>query len=64
MKLKNKMKDVRQLRVAGQIVKVGPGETIEVESAVYDKQVFEATDIKKSNETTEEPITEKEVKKK
>ena len=56
------MKDVRQLRVKGQIVKVGPGEIVEVEKAVYDKQVFEEIEVKKRNDTNEKPTKKEEVK--
>jgi len=62
MKLKNKMKDVRQLKVAGQVVYVQPGKTIEVESAIYDDRVFVVSDIKTSKETKEEPTKQEEVK--
>jgi hypothetical protein len=62
MKLKNKMKDVRQLRVLGQIVKVKPGETIEVESANYDEQVFEVIETQKSKDKPEQPTKKGEVK--
>lgn len=56
------MKDVRQLRISGQIVKVNPGETIEVEKAVFDKQVFEEIEVKKSNDKNEKPTKKEEVK--
>ncbi len=61
MKLKNIMKDVRQLRSMGQIIYVQPGETIEIESANYDKQVFEVIHMK-SKEKTEQKIVQKGVK--
>ena len=48
MKLKNKMKDARQLRVNGQVVLVAPGKTIEVKSAVYDDRVFEVIKLKRT----------------
>ncbi len=62
MKLKNKMNDIRQLRVSGQIVMVGPGETVEVESAVYDDRVFEEINTKKRKEKIEELTKQEEVK--
>jgi len=62
MKLKNKMEDVRQLRVAGQIVYVQPGETIDVENARYDNGAFELVDIKKSKDKKEKPTKQEEVK--
>jgi predicted phosphodiesterase len=62
MKLKNKMKDVRQLRVSGQVVMVNPGATVEVESANYDKNVFEMVDIKNRNEKIEKLTKKEEVK--
>ena len=61
MKLKNTMKDIRQLRVAGQIVYVKPGETVEVENANYDERVFEVVNMK-SKEEKEQKIVQKEVK--
>ncbi len=65
MKLKNTMNDVRQLRVDGQIIEVGPLKTIEIDSTkvIYDDVVFELIDNKKRNESTEEPNNQKEVKK-
>ena len=62
MKLKNIMKDVRQLRAAGQIIYVKPGETIEVEKPIYDDRVFEVVHVK-SKEKQEQNIAEKEVSK-
>ena len=58
MKLKNIMKDVRQLRVDGQIIEVQPGKTIEIESTkvIYDKVVFKLIEIQKRKEKEEEPI--------
>lgn len=61
MKLKNIMKDIRQLRAVGQIIYVKPGETVEVENAVYDNNVFEVVHMK-SKEKQEQKIAEKEVK--
>ena len=55
MKLKNIMKDVRQLRIAGQVVEVKPGETIEGDKIVYDDRVFQIVDIQKRKEKIEEP---------
>ena len=51
MKLKNKMNDVRQLRDNGQVMEVGPKETVEVERPVFNENVFEIVNIKKSKET-------------
>lgn len=48
MKLKNIMKDVRQLRVKGQVVLVAPGKVIEVESAIYDDRAFEVIKLKRT----------------
>ena len=58
MKLKNTMNDIRQLRVDGQIVQVGPLKTIEIESTkvVYDDVVFKLIETQKRKEKVEEPI--------
>ena len=63
MKLKNIMKDVRQLRVDGKLVQVIPGETIEGDKIIYDKRVFEEVKNQNRNEKTEKPINKKEVSK-
>ncbi len=49
MILKNTMNDIRQLRVDGQIVEVGPMKTIEINSTkvIYDNVVFKLIDTKK-----------------
>lgn len=64
MKLKNTMNDVRQLRVDGQVVEVGPLKTIEIESTKvnYDSVVFKLIDTKKRNEKVEQPTKQEEVK--
>ena len=56
------MKDVRKLIVAGQVVYVKPGETVEVESVKYDERVFKRVDIKKSADANEETTKLKEDK--
>ena len=58
MKLKNTMNDIRKLRVAGQVVEVGPLKTIEIESTkvVYDSAVFKLIETQKRKEIVEEPI--------
>ena len=64
------MKDVRQLRVDGQVVEVGPKETIEIESTkvIYDEMVFKIIEVKekieilKRNEKVEKPTKQEEVK--
>lgn len=57
------MNDIRQLRVDGQIVEVGPLETVEIKSTkvIYDNVVFKLINIKKRNEKAEQPIKQKEV---
>lgn len=64
MKLKNIMKDVRKLTVAGQIIYVQPGETIEIESTKvrYDDVVFKVIETQKRNEKAEKPTKQGEVK--
>jgi len=70
MKLKNTMNDVRQLRVDGQVVEVGPMKTIEIESTKvsYDDVVFkliepsEKIETQKRNEKAEKPTKQEEVK--
>ena len=75
MKLKNTMNDVRQLRVDGQIVEVGPMKTIEIESTkvIYDEMVFKIIETKekvedkkietqKRNEKAEKPTKQEDVK--
>ena len=70
MKLKNTMNDVRQLRVDGQIVEVGPMKTIDIESTKvsYDNVVFkliepsEKIETQKRNEKAEKPTKQEEVK--
>ena len=64
------MNDVRQLRIDGQVVEVGPRETIEIEStkANYDDVVFkliepsEKIETQKRNEKAEKPTKQEEVK--
>jgi len=67
MKLKNIMKDVRQLRIDGQVVMVQPGKTIETESTkiAYDKSVFKIIETQKREdkiEKIEKPTKQEEVK--
>ena len=64
MKLKNTMNDIRQLRVDGQVVKVGPFKTIEIESTkvIYDEVVFKLIETQKRNEKAEKPTKQEEVK--
>ena len=64
------MNDVRQLRVDGQIVEVGPMKTIDIESTKvsYDNVVFkliepsEKIETQKRNEQAEKPTKQEEVK--
>ena len=58
MKLKNTMNEIRQLRVDGQVVIVGPFETIEIKSTkvAYDSTVFKLIQTQKRKEKVEEPI--------
>jgi homoserine trans-succinylase len=58
MKLKNTMNDIRQLRINGQVVTVGPFETIEIESnkVAYDNVVFKIVETRKRNEKAEKQI--------
>jgi len=70
MKLKNIMKDVRQLRIDGQVVMVQPGKIIEIESTkiAYDESVFKIIETQKRNvkedkiEKVEKPTKQEEVK--
>ena len=64
MKLKNIMKDVRKLRIDGQVVEVGPKQTIEIESTkvIYDGVVFKLIETQKRNEQEEKPTKQEEVK--
>jgi len=73
MKLKNTMNDVRQLRVNGQVVMVGPHKIIDIESTkvIYDKVVFKVIETQKRNEKAdkiekiekaEKPTKQEEVK--
>ena len=64
MKLKNTMNDVRQLRVNGQVVVVGPHKIIDIESTkvIYDKVVFKLIETQKRNEMIEKPTKQGEVK--
>ena len=50
MKLKNITDSVRALRDNGKFIEVEPGEIIEVERPVFNDQVFEVIDAKKSKE--------------
>lgn len=54
MKLKNTMNDIRQLRIDGQIVEVGPKKTIEINSTkvIYDRAVFKLINIEKKEQIT------------
>ena len=61
MKLKNIQKDIRQFTSHGQIIYVEPGQTVEVDSARFDKGSFKVVDIKKRKDLEEKPKTEKEV---
>ncbi len=62
MKLKNIAKDVRQLRIKGELIQVNPGETIEGDKIVYDDRVFKEVNIQKREEKIEEPTKLKEDK--
>jgi len=70
MKLKNIMNDVRQLRIDGQVIQVGPKQIIEIESTkiAYDESVFKEIIVKakietqKRNEMIEKPTKQEEVK--
>ena len=70
MKLKNIMNDIRQLRVDGQVIKVQPGEIIDIESTKvsYDNVTFKLIETKekietqKRNEKEEKPTKQEEVK--
>ncbi|HED06096.1 MAG TPA: hypothetical protein ENI61_05365 [Ignavibacteria bacterium] len=48
MKLKNKMNDTRALRDNGKYIEVGPKEIIEVIKPIFDENVFEIINDKKS----------------
>ena len=67
MKLKNTMNDVRQLRIDGQVIQVGPKQIIEIESTkiAYDKSVFKIIETQKREdkiEKIEKPTKQEEVK--
>jgi len=50
MKLKNTQDGIRALRDNGQVIEVGPGETIEVANPSYNKNAFEVINNQKSKE--------------
>ncbi len=65
MKLRNKTQSVRILRDRqGQIKKIGPGETIEMDRPVFNDKVFEVVDDQKSKETKTLDVVKKEKLKK
>jgi len=63
IKLKNKLKDIRQFTDNGQIIEVGPGKIVEAVKPIFDENAFEVVDIKNRKiEKLEEKTSTKEVK--